>query len=123
MVELAEKEVRKTEYTKHVTKAYETVKFSKLYGDFYYPEEFKGDLYEPNEGFGFLWPKEDDLVNICIDNNIKISDLVLEKVCWKAEGCGFSMLQLVFKNGITSPPFSVNGCDTEEFKTSNIKFK
>jgi hypothetical protein len=47
--------------------------------------------------------------------------LIIEKVCWKQEGCGFNLIQLVFSNGITSPLFRVQGCDDEEIITTKVK--
>ena len=34
-----------------------------------------------------------------------LSDLVVESICWKKEACGFKMIQLQFRRGITSPWF------------------
>jgi hypothetical protein len=34
-----------------------------------------------------------------------MSDLVIEQVRWKSNSCGFSFIQLVFRNGVTSPVF------------------
>jgi len=61
------------------------------------------------------------MVDICMTHKIAPSDLVLERVCWKKDGCGFALLQLVFKNGITSPFFKTNGCDEENFITTMVK--
>lgn len=45
----------------------------------------------------------------------------MEKIQWKGGSCGFSMIQLVFKNGITSPAFLVDKADTDDYITSSIK--
>lgn len=61
------------------------------------------------------------MVDLCMNHKISPADLVLEKVCWKKDGCGFSLLQLVFKNGITSPFFKTLGCDDENYITTLVK--
>lgn len=53
--------------------------------------------------------------------NFNISDLVLDSIHWKKQGCGFSMLRLVFRKGIMSPLFAANDVDAEDFLTTVIK--
>lgn len=72
--------------------------------------------------FGFYWPTQDDLVKLGTDRpDFRMEDLVLEKICWKRQGCGFSMLQLVFRNGISSPVFTCHGFNAEDYITSVVK--
>ena len=74
------------------------------------------------EKYGFYWPHQADLIDLFLQKpNFKLADLVLEKICWKRKDCGFSMIQLVFKNGITSPVFKVQEDDGEDYITSKVK--
>lgn len=50
----------------------------------------------------------------------RLSDLVLERIAWKKDGCGFSLLQLIFKGNICSPFFKTKDCDSENFKTTFV---
>ena len=100
-----------------VDRVLKTRRQSKLFASHYIPEQHNGDPYKQ---FGFAWPRKEDLVNLMVEYDIQMKDLILEKVQWKREGCGFSMIQLVFKGGITSPAFKVKDCDEEDFVTSNI---
>jgi hypothetical protein len=45
----------------------------------------------------------------------------LEKICWKPEGLSFAMIQLVFRNGVSSPIFKVKDCDAQDYLTSLVK--
>lgn len=53
-------------------------------------------------------------------HKIEPTDLVLERISWKKDGCGFSLLQLIFKGGICSPFFKTKDCDEENYKTTHI---
>jgi len=99
----------------------ETQEKSKLFAPYYLPEE--ASAYDQNSDwvslyrkYGFYWPTEDDLVQLAVDfPDFKMSDLIIEKVRWKSNSCGFSFIQLVFRNGITSPVFQTEA-DKDEGK-------
>lgn len=105
---------------RNVEKAYKTIKQTELYGNYYLPVGVNEE--QRYMDYGFFWPRKEDLVELGLKNpNFKITDLVLEKICWKPEGLSFSMIQLVFRNGIKSPIFQVKDCDTEDYLSSLVK--
>lgn len=72
--------------------------------------------------YGFYWPTEQDLLQLAAENpKFNLSDLVIEKIRWKKECCGFSMIQLVFSKGVCSPVFKVHDGDETDFLTTNIR--
>ena len=105
---------------RNVEKAYKTIKQTPLYGNYYLPVGVNEE--QRYMDYGFFWPRKEDLVELGLKNpNFKIQDLILEKICWKPEGLSFSMIQLVFRNGIKSPIFHVKDCDTEDYLSSLVK--
>lgn len=124
---------------------------SELFCTFYKPDKFQDEPYdkfdfetepEPTapkvegtveEGkeppvkrkFGFFWPKYDDMVELCLKHDIEPKDLRLKKIAWKKDGCGFSLLKLIFKDvnnktGIESPFFTCKDVDEDAYITSEI---
>lgn len=117
-------EAKRATYKGKVQQVYATLEKSKLFCNFYFPDNYvkkakQGDP-DPYERFGFFWPRENDLVEICMKYDIEPKDLVLERVAWKKDGCGFSLLQLIFKGGIASPFFKTKDCEAENFKTTMV---
>lgn len=96
------------------------MKKSELFCSFYFPDAY-AKTGDPYQKFGFDWPKKDDLVKLCMDKKIEPKDLILEKVYWKNDGYGFSMLQLEFKGGIKSPVFKTVTADQENYRTAFVK--
>ena len=118
-VYLAEERNRKHESVSDTVDRYlKTLKRTKLFANHHAPREDKADSYRD---IGFFWPMKEDLQNLMVDYNVEIKDLILEKIQWKGGSCGFSMIQLVFKNGITSPAFKVADSNEEDYTTSTIK--
>lgn len=74
-----------------IKKVFASAQRSQLFCDFYKPD---GD--EIYEKYGFDWPKERDLIDLCVNYKIEPKDLILEKVNWIKDACGFSMLQFEF---------------------------
>jgi hypothetical protein len=81
---------------------------SPLFAPHYYPEDpdpYKDEI-ELYRRYGFYWPTKEDIVQLSIDHkNFTLDDLVIKKIRFKREGCGFTMLQLEFAEGILSPVF------------------
>lgn len=45
-------------------------------------------------------------MQLAVDHpDMTMSDLTLQAIRWRKEGCGFKMIQLVFNKGISSPWF------------------
>jgi hypothetical protein len=86
-----------------VDKVFETRHKSKLFVNFYYPDQYEKQHGDPFKRFGFDWPQRDDLIDLCMKHNCEPKDLVLDRLHWIREGCGYGMLQLGFKGGIVSP--------------------
>jgi hypothetical protein len=82
-----------------------------LFAKFFYPENPNpyADEVELFQRYGFYWPTADDIIKLAKDHpTFTLDDLVVERIGWKKEGCGFKMIQLVFRKGITSPWFIAN---------------
>lgn len=107
-------------YVEKVNQIYGTLQQSKLFCNFYYPDKYAKTEGDPYKRFGFFWPRHEDLVKLCMTHKIEPTDLVLERISWKKDGCGFSLLQLIFKGGICSPFFKTKDCDEENYKTTHI---
>jgi hypothetical protein len=82
---------------------------SELFAPFYYPEDpdpYKDDV-ELYRRYGFYWPTKEDIIQLSKDHeNFSLDDFYIRKIRWKKEGCGFTMLQLEFQDGILSPIFA-----------------
>jgi hypothetical protein len=53
------------------------------------------------------------MIDLCSAHQIQAKDLVLERILWRGEYCGFSMLQLEFRGGVKSPQFAVKSNDSD----------
>ena len=106
----------RAEKAEKIKKVFATAQRSQLFCDFYKPDGDK--IYER---FGFDWPKEQDLIDLCVNHNIEPKDLVLEKVNWIKDACGFSMLQFEFKGGIASPQFRCTKADGASYITTELE--
>lgn len=100
---------------------------SKMYASHYLPEEMT-PLEKLNEEqridgfkkFGFYWPTKADLQQLAKDHpGFMLSDLVIDRIRFKKDGCGFTMLQLVFQKGIISPAFLSHRFDEEQETEEN----
>jgi hypothetical protein len=121
-----EREMHRQKYAAIVKKVFATRAKSKLYCDFYYP-----DRYEKANGkeatynaFGFDWPQENDMLDMCVKYQIEPKDFRLDRIMWKKDGCGFGMLQLGFGEEtkcIVSPQFRCERHDEENFMTTYLK--
>lgn len=75
-----------------------------------------------DSGYGFYWPTPEDIIKISRETkNFNMSDLVLQKIRFKKDGCGFTYLRLVFNKGITSPEFFVEDANNTDYLTAEIK--
>jgi hypothetical protein len=94
---------------------------SEIFATHYLPVGLPEDEHY-KEPYGFYWPRKKDLEELILTHpNFNIHDLNLEKICWKPEGLSFAMIQLVFRNGVSSPIFKVKGCDPEDYLSSLVK--
>ena len=110
MLRKQDREKHRAKYAAMVDKIFATAQKSRLYCNFYFP-----NYYEKEHGtektyaeFGFDWPKKNDLIDLCVEHEIPPNLLVLDRVMWKKDGCGFGMIQLGFNsnsNPIVSPQF------------------
>lgn len=98
-----------------VATVFKTAKRSQLFCDFYKPD---GD--DPYKEFGFDWPKENEMLELCVQHNIEPKDLILEKVNWIKDSCGFAMIAFEFKGGICSPQFACDKVDGDSYLTSVV---
>lgn len=122
MLEDKKKEMNRGVMAQKIRKVYETKHTSKLFCDFYKPNGEENEIYNR---FGFYWPKLDDLVDLCLNNEIEPKDLILEKVLWVKNACGFEALKFEFKGGkkgaIQSPMFKCQRCDGDVFFTTVLE--
>jgi hypothetical protein len=73
--------------------------------------------------YGFYWPTAEDIEQLARDHqDFNLNDLVLDRIRYKADGCGFTMLQLLFNKGISSPIFLANEENKDDHTTTHIKF-
>jgi hypothetical protein len=106
---------RRVELKAKVARVFKSAKRSQLFCDFYKPDG--DDCYEK---FGFDWPKEKEMLELCVQHNIEPKDLILEKVNWIKDSCGFAMIAFEFKGGICSPQFACDKVDGDSYLTSVV---
>lgn len=69
-----------------VGKVWLTMQRSVLFCNDYLPNDFEDQNYK---ALGFDWPSKDELIMLCIKHEIEPKDLILDRIHWKKDGCGF----------------------------------